>query len=150
MAKLRVHELAKLVNKTSKEVLAVLRQQGEDIQSHMSTVNEEQASKIKARFLKMDAGKNPAPAAAPKADQNKTAPAQAKPAKPVSEKSARSGAAPVSDESRPAQSRTEDQGARPQAVQARTPSSLTTRSCRTWGRGLACRCRWRRLCRSSP
>ena len=51
MAKLRVHELAKLVNKTSKEVLAVLRQQGEDIQSHMSTVNEEQASKIKARFL---------------------------------------------------------------------------------------------------
>ena len=57
MAKLRVHELAKLVNKTSKEVLAVLRQQGEDIQSHMSTVNEEQASKIKARFLKMDAEK---------------------------------------------------------------------------------------------
>ena len=50
MAKLRVHELAKLVNKTSKEVLAVLRQQGEDIQSHMSTVNEEQASKIKAQI----------------------------------------------------------------------------------------------------
>ena len=46
MAKLRVHELAKLVNKTSKEVLAVLRQQGEDIQSHMSTVSDEQASLI--------------------------------------------------------------------------------------------------------
>jgi len=122
MAKLRVHELAKLVNKTSKEVLAVLRQQGEDIQSHMSTVNEEQASKIKARFLKMDAEKDSVPAAAPsKADQNKPAPAQAKPAKPVPEKSAGSGAAPVSAESRPAQSRTDDRGTRTQAVQPRTP-----------------------------
>ena len=57
MAKLRVHELAKLVNKTSKEVLAVLRQQGEDIQSHMSTVSDEQASRIKARFARNDAAK---------------------------------------------------------------------------------------------
>ncbi len=66
MAKLRVHELAKLVNKTSKEVLAVLRQQGEDIQSHMSTVTDEQASRIKARFLKPESARpaTPPPSAA--------------------------------------------------------------------------------------
>ena len=121
MAKLRVHELAKLVNKTSKEVLAVLRQQGEDIQSHMSTVNDEQASRIKARFLKTDAEKTSAPAEnASKGDQDKRIPVQPKPVKPAPEKSGRSGIASASTEARPAQTRTDDRTARTQAGQDRT------------------------------
>ena len=52
MAKMRVHELAKEISKSSKEVLAVLRQNGVDIQSHMSTVTDEQAAAVRASFTK--------------------------------------------------------------------------------------------------
>ncbi|MDO4977471.1 MAG: translation initiation factor IF-2 N-terminal domain-containing protein, partial [Eubacteriales bacterium] len=47
MPKMRVHEVAKQFNKTSKEVIAVLKQHGIDVQSHMSTITEENFDKIK-------------------------------------------------------------------------------------------------------
>ncbi len=47
MPKMRVHEVAKLYNKSSKEVIAALKQQGIEVQSHMSTVTEENVAKIK-------------------------------------------------------------------------------------------------------
>ena len=50
MAKMRVHELAKALNKSSREILDVLKQQGVEIQSHMSMVTEEQAEQVKSRF----------------------------------------------------------------------------------------------------
>lgn len=36
MPKMRVHEVAKLFSKSSKEIIAVLKQQGIDVQSHMT------------------------------------------------------------------------------------------------------------------
>ncbi len=50
MPKMRVHEVAKLYNKSSKEVIAALKQQGVEVQSHMSTVTEENVSKLKGVF----------------------------------------------------------------------------------------------------
>ena len=50
MPKMRVHEVAKLYNKSSKEVIAALKQQGVEVQSHMSTVTEENVSKLKVVF----------------------------------------------------------------------------------------------------
>ena len=50
MPKMRVHEVAKLYNKSSKEVIAALKQQGVEVQSHMSTVTEENVSKLKGMF----------------------------------------------------------------------------------------------------
>ena len=47
MPKMRVHEVAKLYNKSSKEVIAALKQQGVEVQSHMSTVTEENVSKLR-------------------------------------------------------------------------------------------------------
>ncbi|MBQ6393425.1 MAG: translation initiation factor IF-2 N-terminal domain-containing protein [Eubacterium sp.] len=38
MAKMRVHEVAKQLSKTSKEVISALKQNGIDVQSHMSTI----------------------------------------------------------------------------------------------------------------
>ena len=52
MAKMRVHELAKALDKSSREILDVLKQQGVEIQSHMSMVTDEQVDRVKARFQK--------------------------------------------------------------------------------------------------
>ena len=64
MPKMRVHEVAKLFNKSSKEVIAALKQQGIEVQSHMSTVTEENIAKIKAHFHPTEAVKKPQPAQA--------------------------------------------------------------------------------------
>ena len=64
MPKMRVHEVAKLFNKSSKEVIAALKQQGIEVQSHMSTVTEENIAKIKAHFHPAEAVKKPQPAQA--------------------------------------------------------------------------------------
>ena len=50
MPKMRVHEVAKMFSKSSKEVIAALKQQGIDVQSHMSTVTEENVEKIRPFF----------------------------------------------------------------------------------------------------
>ena len=50
MPKMRVHEVAKLYNKSSKEVIAALKQQGVEVKNHMSTVTEENVSALKKMF----------------------------------------------------------------------------------------------------
>ena len=50
MAKQRVYELAKELNKENKEIIKILKDQGAEIKNHMSTVTEEQASKVKEFF----------------------------------------------------------------------------------------------------
>ena len=47
MAKMRVHEVAKQLSKTSKEVISALKQNGIDVQSHMSTITEESFEMVK-------------------------------------------------------------------------------------------------------
>ena len=39
MPKMRVHEVAKLLDKSSKEIITKLKEQGVEVQSHMSTVS---------------------------------------------------------------------------------------------------------------
>ena len=55
---MRVHELAKLLDKSSKEIIAELKQQGVEVQSHMSTVSDEHVDKLKAKFQKKESGNN--------------------------------------------------------------------------------------------
>ena len=52
MANIRVYELAKSVNKDSKEVIEILKKNGVDVKSHMSSVSMEDAEKVKQRFVK--------------------------------------------------------------------------------------------------
>ena len=47
MSKLRVYELAKEMNKTNKEMLALLKDKGIEVASHMSTLSEDQINKVK-------------------------------------------------------------------------------------------------------
>ena len=71
MPKKRVHEIAKEFNKTSKEVLAILRQHGIDVQSHMSTITTESVEKLKP-YLQGKAQKNDnAPKTAVKKENSK-------------------------------------------------------------------------------
>lgn len=50
MGKIKIHEIAKLLGLESKEVVAKAQELGIEATSHMSAVEEEQASKIKASF----------------------------------------------------------------------------------------------------
>ena len=47
MSKLRVYELAKELNKTNKEMLAMLKEKGIEVASHMSTLSDEQVDMMK-------------------------------------------------------------------------------------------------------
>ena len=68
MAKIRVYELAKSLDKDSKELVEILKKNGIEVKSHMSSISEEDANAITARFMKKDAGeKKPA---APKEKTN--------------------------------------------------------------------------------
>ena len=58
MPKMRVHELAKLLDKSSKEIITKLKEQGVEVQSHMSTVSDENVEKLKAEFQKKESGNN--------------------------------------------------------------------------------------------
>lgn len=50
MTKLRVHELAKELEKTNKEVLDFLKKENVDVKSHMSSLEEEQVLMVKKAF----------------------------------------------------------------------------------------------------
>lgn len=50
MTKVRVHELAKELNKTNKEVLDVLRAKNIEVTSHMSSLSDEQVAVVKGSF----------------------------------------------------------------------------------------------------
>ena len=67
MSKIRVHELAKELNKGSKDVIYALKGHGVDVESHMSTISSENADKIRKFFTQ--------PAAKP-AQKQETKPAQ--------------------------------------------------------------------------
>ncbi|MCM1157617.1 MAG: translation initiation factor IF-2 [Clostridium sp.] len=49
MAKLRVYELAKSLNKDSKEIIEMLKKSGVEVKNHMSSVSEEDEKKIRER-----------------------------------------------------------------------------------------------------
>ena len=55
MTKLRVHEIAKSLNKTNKEVIDFLREKNVEVSSHMSSITEEQAEMIKQKFTGTEA-----------------------------------------------------------------------------------------------
>ena len=46
LGKMKIHELAKQIGKTSKEIIAVAQELGLEVKSHMSGVGEEEAKKI--------------------------------------------------------------------------------------------------------
>ncbi|MGN0437979.1 MAG: translation initiation factor IF-2 N-terminal domain-containing protein, partial [Lachnospiraceae bacterium] len=50
MANIRVYELAKNVNKDSKEIIEILKKNGVEVKSHMSSVSDADAQKIIDRF----------------------------------------------------------------------------------------------------
>jgi translation initiation factor IF-2 len=104
MAKPRVHEVAKELGLTSKEVLAHLEKIGEAVKSHSSTIEESVAERVRgdlssngksAPAKKAAAPKKAAPkeAAAPKAAAPKTAPSKA--AAPKAAKESAPAKAPV-------------------------------------------------------
>ena len=61
MGKTKIHELAKELNITSKELLEKAKELGIDAKSHMSSIEEDEANKLKAQY----SNKN-------KADKSKT------------------------------------------------------------------------------
>ncbi len=52
MAKVRVYELAKSLDKDSKEIIEILKKDGVDVKNHMSSVSDEDANKVRNRFSK--------------------------------------------------------------------------------------------------
>ena len=54
MAKVRVYELAKSLNKDSKEIIEILKKDGVEVKNHMSSVTEEDADKVRGRFAKKE------------------------------------------------------------------------------------------------
>ena len=121
MAKVRVYELAKSLDKDSKEVIEILKKDGVDVKNHMSSVSEEEADKVRSRFSKK---------AAPAATEKKEAPVkseeivnkkpettapQAKPAAPANERRERPEGRPQGDRNgRPQGDRRDFGGNRPQ------------------------------------
>ena len=87
MAKPRVHEVAKELGLTSKEVLAHLEKIGNPVKSHSSTIDETVADQVRS-----DLGNGAAPKAAP---VKKTQPAASKPAPKAASKPAPAKAAPT-------------------------------------------------------
>jgi len=52
MAKIRVHELAKQIEKDSKDIIAILEKNGIEVKNHMSSISEEEAELVKKAFSK--------------------------------------------------------------------------------------------------
>ena len=73
MAKIKIHELAKELEVSSKEVITFLNDKGIEVKSHMSSIEDDAAALVKARFgKKSEAPKAEAPKAeAPKAEAPK-------------------------------------------------------------------------------
>ena len=63
MSKIRVHELAKELNKSSKDVIFALKGHGVLVESHMSTIPDESADKIRKFFTAPPVKKQEAPKA---------------------------------------------------------------------------------------
>ena len=76
MSKIRVHELAKELNKSSKDIIYALKGHGVIVESHMSTIGEDHADKIRKYFTAPPVKKQEAPKAAPEKAPVRPAPAQ--------------------------------------------------------------------------
>ena len=50
MSNIRIHELAKQINKDNKEIIAFLQENGIAVKSHMSSVSEETVKLVKDAF----------------------------------------------------------------------------------------------------
>ena len=50
MSNIRIHELAKQINKDNKEIIAFLQENGIEVKSHMSSVSEETVKFVKDAF----------------------------------------------------------------------------------------------------
>ena len=61
MSKMRVHELAKELNKSSKDIIYALKGHGVLVESHMSTISDDSAEKIRKYFTAAPAKKQEAP-----------------------------------------------------------------------------------------
>ncbi len=70
MGKKRVHEIAKELNKDSKDIIATLKQHGVEVKSHMSTITDEDEAVIRKAFAPKPVEKKPE---APAANTNKQA-----------------------------------------------------------------------------
>ena len=55
MPKLRIHELAKELNKTNKEVMDFLKDSKIDVKSHMSILGDDQEAVVRKRFTSKSA-----------------------------------------------------------------------------------------------
>lgn len=85
--KLRVHELAKQLGVTSKELLATLKEQGEFVKTASSTIEPPVVKKMRAHYEAQSGGEKPS------GDQPAKAAAADKAAKPAAKTSAKPGAA---------------------------------------------------------
>ena len=74
MSKIRVHELAKELNKSSKDVIYALKGHGVDVESHMSTISSENADKIRKFFTQPAAKPAQKQEAKPAQDNRNAAP----------------------------------------------------------------------------
>ena len=91
MAKIRVYELAKSLNKESKEIIEVLKKNGIEVKNHMSSVSDEDAQKVKDRFSgKVSVKKPEEKPAVPAARKPEGEPAGAQNAAPAKQKPVRS------------------------------------------------------------
>ena len=86
MSKIKIHELAKKLNKQSKEVMDVANSMGFDIKSHMNTVDEDIAAKIEEAMM----GKKP--------EQAKKV--EAKKAEPTKQKETKNSATPKQEDNK--------------------------------------------------
>ena len=94
MAKIRVHELAKELEKENKEIIAVLQELGVEVKSHMSAVEDEAAGKIRGLFASGKTAKKTEKAASKEEEPAKSAPEQEAPAAEESAQKMEAPAAP--------------------------------------------------------
>ena len=52
MSKMRVHELAKQLDKSNKDIMQILTEHHIEVKSHMSTLTDEQVDMVTSQFVK--------------------------------------------------------------------------------------------------
>lgn len=72
--KIRVYELAKKLNRSNKELMAVLEQLGIQIKTHMSSITSEEAQMVESLLAEAEKKKKPSPAAGRAATDEKSTP----------------------------------------------------------------------------
>lgn len=123
MAKIRVHELAKELGKSSKEMVDTLHSLGLEVKNHMSTMEESQANWVKKRLgieaddKKPESPRRPAPAMPPKEHAETAAPQKVSSEQPISEKPRQVNKPQAQGDTRTESHRTQPSSPRPQQGQ---------------------------------